>query len=249
MNPIYIAAITLGLASNFHCLGMCGPIALAIPLNRSSKVSMIMGILQYNLGRILIYSVLGAIVGLFGITIQTIGVLQWVSIIVGVILIIYAWRKYFNQLFPSVHFNLGIASFLSSRIGPIAKSQNPFKLFLLGGLNGLLPCGMVFTALINAVLGGSPINSAFAMALFGLGTLPVMILIPFVANSITSSLRVKLNKAVPYLLTVVGLLIVLRGMNLNIPYISPRVTITKNVNNSTNNNSVKMDCCHATSCD
>lgn len=246
MNTIYVAALVLGLASNFHCIGMCGPIAMAIPLDRSSNFRLISGILQYNLGRILVYGLLGAIIGIFGLSIQTIGFLQWMSIIIGITLIVYAWRKYLANLLPSIRLSFSVNQYINKSIGKIIRSKSPFKLLGLGALNGLLPCGMVFAALLNALVAGNSFNSAVAMMIFGAGTLPAMIAVAYLANKMGAKLRIKMNKAVPYLLTVVGLLIVLRGMNLNIPFISPRVSIQQTTEQDPE---VKMDCCHSTSCE
>jgi sulfite exporter TauE/SafE len=112
-------------------------------------------------------------------------------------------------------------------MGKILRNQSPLKLFLFGMLNGLLPCGMVYTALITSVIAGTPILSAFYLFFFGLGTLPGMILITFLANKITTRFRGKINKVLPYFVTIIGALIILRGLNLNIPYLSPKTTIDK----------------------
>jgi sulfite exporter TauE/SafE len=119
---------------------------------------------------------------------------------------------------------------------------------MLGMLNGMLPCGMVYVAMINALLAGHPFSSAGAMIAFGIGTLPSMIAVGFAANRISASVRQKINRAVPYLLTLVGLLIVLRGMNLDIPFISPKVSVvkteTKKRTEKTAEPQVEMSCCH-----
>ncbi len=238
MKTIFIPAFILGAISNLHCLGMCGPIALAIPLNRSSKSAMLFGILQYHLGRVLVYAILGYIVGYIGMGIKLFGVLQAISIIAGIGIIIYAWRKkltFFKNPFTS---SLRHTSLLSRSMGKIMRSESPLKLFLLGALNGLLPCGMVYTALITAVVLGTPLLSATSMLAFGLGTLPGLVAFSLFAQQLGNPIRSKINRYLPYLITVVGLLIVLRGMNLNIPYISPKVSF------SAAKKEVVMDCCH-----
>ena len=238
METIFIPAFILGVISNLHCLGMCGPIALAIPLNRSSKSAMLFGILQYHLGRVLVYVILGYIVGYIGMGIKLFGVLQAISIIAGIGIIIYAWRNkltFFKNPFTS---SLRHTSLLSRSMGKIMRSESPVKLFLLGALNGLLPCGMVYTALITAVVLGTPILSATSMLAFGLGTLPGLVAFSLFAQQLGNPIRSKINRYLPYLITVVGLLIILRGMNLNIPYISPKVSFSEE------KKEVVMDCCH-----
>jgi hypothetical protein len=243
METIFIPAFILGVISNLHCLGMCGPIALAIPLNRSSKSAMLFGILQYHLGRVLVYAILGYIVGYIGMGIKLFGVLQVISIIAGIGIIIYAWRKKINFTkikLPRFLCTLSLSKghFLSQSMGKIMRSESPLKLFLLGALNGLLPCGMVYTALITAVVLGTPILSATSMLAFGLGTLPGLVAFSLFAQQLGNPIRSKINRYLPYLITVVGLLIILRGMNLNIPYISPKVSFSEE------KKEVVMDCCH-----
>lgn len=242
MESILLLGLILGITSNLHCIGMCGPIAMAIPVNRKSNWTILSGVLQYNFGRILTYALLGIIVGSIGITIATLGFLQWLSIFAGIFLILFAWRKWFStKLFSKVP-NFGIQSVVSKGLGKVIKSKSPFKIGTLGILNGFLPCGMVYAALVNALLAGNPTGSAYAMIAFGIGTLPSMIAVGFAANRINSGMRQKFNKVVPYLLTVVGILIVLRGMNLDIPYISPKVSIKTTT--ITNEPEVEMSCCH-----
>lgn len=242
MESVFFIGLVLGITSNLHCIGMCGPIALAIPVNRKSNWTVLSGVLQYNFGRIFTYSFLGVIVGSIGITVQTFGFLQLLSIITGVFMIIYAWRKWLSNKMQLP--TIGMPVIIRKGLGKVIGSNSLFKLSLLGVLNGFLPCGMVYAALINALLAGNPIGSSGAMLAFGIGTLPSMIAVGFAANRINSSMRHKFNKLVPYMLTVVGLLIVLRGMNLDIPYISPKVSLNKTETSKDEKCEVEMSCCH-----
>lgn len=247
MFTFLITGFILGLTANFHCIGMCGPIALAVPVHRQNNVTIIFGALQYNIGRILSYSVLGSIVGIVGISIHTFGILQWLSVLSGLFLIIYAWRKYLSKLFRHHLPTLPIQKYLNFALGKIIKSKHPMKLSFLGMLNGLLPCGMVYAALLNALLTGEIVGSALAMVFFGIGTLPAMVGVIYMANKITPKLRAKFNKVVPYLISIVGLLIVLRGLNLGIPYISPVIKVEQNADNVASKKipQVTMECCHS----
>ena len=239
MFSIFISAFFLGMLANLHCVGMCGPIALALPLNRSSKIEIISGVLQYNFGRILTYTLLGFIVGFIGFGINLIGILQILSIIAGIGIILYAWRKtlFSSGLFQKININF-IHRFASKNMGVIIRNNSPFKLFLFGVLNGVLPCGMVYTALITSVVTGTPTFAAFTLFFFGLGTLPGMILITLFANKITRRFRGRINKILPFLVTIIGLLILLRGLNLDIPYISPKASMNKQTKE------IKMESCH-----
>jgi len=247
MYTFVITGFILGLTSNFHCIGMCGPIALAIPVNRKNNLTILNGAFQYNLGRVLSYAMLGILVGMIGLSIHTFGALQWLSILSGIFLIVFAWRKYLKSIFNTHIPNLPIQGFLNKSLGKVIRSKNPFKLLFLGSLNGLLPCGMVYAGLLNALLTGSVLGSSFAMIAFGIGTLPAMVGVIFMANKITPNLRSKFNKVVPYLISLVGLLIVLRGLNLGIPYVSPLIkTETINPKNAySEGETVNIECCHA----
>jgi sulfite exporter TauE/SafE len=247
MSTFVITGFILGLTSSLHCIGMCGPIAMAVPVNRKNNWTILGGVLQYNLGRIFTYSILGLLIGSIGLTIHTFGILQWLSIISGILLIAYAWRKWLGKSF---HLNIpsfNVNGFVSKGIGTILRSKFPFKLPLLGAMNGLLPCGMVYVALMNALLTGTQGSSALAMIAFGVGTLPSMIAVGFAAGKINGALRTKLNSAVPYMLTLVGFLIILRGMNLGIPFISPKAEMAMKHSSGMQKQEpeMKMDCCHS----
>lgn len=249
MNPFIVNGLLIGLASSFHCIGMCGPISMAIPINRKNNWSILSGVLQYNLGRVFTYAILGFIIGSIGLTIESFGVLQWLSIISGILIILFAWRKWIGQSFHAKIPGLNVNGMISKGIGSVMRSSFPAKLPLLGLLNGLLPCGMVYVALMNAMLTGENFSSSMAMISFGIGTMPAMMAVGFAAGKITGKLRSKLNSGVPYLLTIVGLLVILRGMNLGIPFISPKAEMALQHNKAMQKEepAMKMDCCHSSS--
>ncbi|MBI1835671.1 MAG: sulfite exporter TauE/SafE family protein [Flavobacteriia bacterium] len=228
MNTLLLWAFGIGVIANLHCLGMCGPIAMAIPINRSSKTTQFWGVLQYNFGRITTYSILGFLVGLIGLGIHFIGFLQSLSIVAGFGIIIYAWRKVIFDGTVIQNFSSNfLQKFTSKNMGKILKNNHSFKIFLLGLLNGLLPCGMVYTALITSITAGTPFYSMFCMLTFGLGTLPGMLVITLFANQLSIKFRGRINKVLPYFVTIIGLLILLRGLNLGIPYLSPEIKFSE----------------------
>jgi sulfite exporter TauE/SafE len=216
-----IGSFILGLAGSFHCIGMCGPIALALPLNRTRPVTMFLGILAANLGRIITYMLLGFVIGMIGYSIQLFRVFQAISILFGIGLILIAWRK---QWLKRIEFRTpGLQNWTSKKMSLLLRQNGTFKLFGIGLLNGLLPCGMIFLALANALLAENPIGSAAAMAAFGLGTLPALLGVGFFAQQISQVFRAKLTAAFPYILSVIGIMVILRGANLGIPVISPKM--------------------------
>lgn len=245
MDTFLVSALILGITSNLHCLGMCGPIALAVPVKRTSIYSVISGVAQYNSGRIITYSLLGFIVGNIGITVQTIGIMQGLSIFAGIFLIFFAWRKWWGPKFR-IPVSIMIPGYISKAIRKLMQSDMPLKPLWFGMLNGLLPCGMIYIALLNALLAGSPVKSMVAMTFFGIGTLPVMIAVVFMAQKIGHTLQHKAKLFVPVAMTVVGILMTLRGMNLDIPMISPKVVVNvDDTKGESIQNEVEMTCCHA----
>jgi sulfite exporter TauE/SafE len=225
---LLISAFILGVASSFHCIGMCGPIAMALPLNRRTKGTQLIGLLWNNLGRIVTYAIIGLVIGSIGFSLQLYHFLQGLSIVVGALMIVVAWRK---QLLRKIEFQAGfLQKWIVGNMGKLLASNSPFKLFLLGNLNGLLPCGMIFIAISTALLAENAVGSAAVMASFGLGTLPGMLLVGFFSQQISGPFRTNMSRAFPYIMTAVGALVMLRGANLGIPYLSPKIAATMTTN-------------------
>ena len=216
MSHMYWSAFLMGLLGSFHCIGMCGPLVLALPSKgQLYKVS-------YNLGRTITYASMGALIGLIGESFAMVGLQQSLSIGVGVImLIIVMFTKYKHFDLPMGGAVNKLYLYVKNKLGPLLKSKSVFAPIFIGILNGLLPCGLVYAALFAALSMGSISGSAIYMASFGLGTIPVMLALGLSTGLITPNLRTKLNKAVPYFLAVVAIILILRGMNLGIPYLSP----------------------------
>lgn len=218
---IIISALVLGFMGSFHCVGMCGPIALSLPVQHLKGTDKAIGIGLYNFGRILTYSVAGIFFGLIGMSFQFFGWQQWLSIILGILLILI----FVVQINPSIKLKRS-ASFnkwnqwVISRLTPLFRSQKKRTLIAIGILNGMLPCGLVYMALAGALATGNIIYSAIFMAGFGAGTLPAMVMASYAAGMITVSTRKKIRKVLPFFLAIMGILLILRGMNLDIPVIS-----------------------------
>ncbi|MCY1632849.1 hypothetical protein DF185_12620 [Marinifilum breve] len=219
---VYISALTLGLLGSFHCVGMCGPIALAIPLKTDSWLARIFGGVLYNLGRAITYAVMGAVFGLLGRGLVMSGFQQWVSIIMGAIMIL-------SVITPSIYKNRfnadkGVFSFvgkLKMSLGKLFAQRSYSSLLMIGLLNGLLPCGLVYFAIAGAIATGSSASGSLFMFIFGLGTLPMLLAISLIGNMITLELRKKITKLIPYAIVFIGVLFILRGLSLGIPYLSP----------------------------
>lgn len=217
-----VAAITLGLVGSFHCVGMCGPIALAIPLNSQTWLTKTTGAILYNLGRAITYAIMGAIFGLVSEGFVMAGFQKWVSVLMGAIMVL-------SVLFPSLYKNrfdfdkkaFSLIGKLKLKLGNLLRKKTYGSLFLIGLFNGLLPCGLVYMAIAGALATGSSVSGALFMFIFGIGTLPMLFVISIVGNSISLKLRKKMTKLIPVAVMFIGVLFILRGLGLGIPFISP----------------------------
>lgn len=225
---VFWAAISLGFIGSFHCVGMCGPIALALPLNRDSLLSKFTGVFTYNFGRILTYFLLGGLFGLLGESLVIAGYQQTVSITLGIAILIMVLLP--NQVFSRYKLTSFIYSYigkLKQSLGKLFKKSSYSSLFFIGTLNGLLPCGLVYMGIAGAIATGSSLEGSFFMAMFGLGTVPAMLTLSLLGSSISLNFRNKINKAIPAFLVATALLLILRGLNLGIPYVSPEMSESK----------------------
>ena len=218
---IYTALI-LGLISSLHCIGMCGPIAMMLPVSRTNNTQKFMQIGIYHLGRLTAYGSLGLIFGFLGKGLFIAGMQQQLSIIVGVLMIALVVIP--ERIFMQYNFSKPIYRAISkvkSHIGFQFKRKSLDALFTIGFFNGLLPCGMVYAALFGAVAMQNPWLGTSYMVLFGVGTLPLMTLVVFAANKLSFQWRNKVQKVIPMMLVLVGILFIIRGLGLDIPMISP----------------------------
>jgi sulfite exporter TauE/SafE len=218
------SALILGLLGSLHCAGMCGPIAIALPLSRESWFSRVSGGLLYNSGRTITYVLLGAIFGLAGMGLAVGGLQQVTSIVAGALMILSILIPGLGMV--SSRFNKISDPFtrkIKSAFGTLFGKKSMGSLFTLGILNGFLPCGLVYIALAGALVMSHVYEGALYMLLFGLGTIPMMLAISLAGQMISLKLRKRLSRVVPYFIVLLGVLFILRGLNLGIPYVSPKL--------------------------
>jgi len=232
------AGFVFGILGSFHCVGMCGAIALSLPRAGQSGWRYVLGRVLYNLGRVTTYAALGLVAGLFGQSLQMAGLQQGVSIAAGVLILLLVLLPEKVQgkfagalgLAPALHW-------VKSNLAKFYQRSSLSALFATGLLNGLLPCGFVYIALAGALaMPGLP-ESVLYMALFGFGTMPMMLALSLSGKLISMNTRRLLNKAVPYVAAAMAVIFILRGLSLGIPYISPKVV-------QTTEQTVEMECCH-----
>jgi len=217
-----ITPLTIGIVGSLHCIGMCGPIVVALPLKNQSLLTKVLGAVLYNSGRVATYGLLGVLFGLLGKGIHMAGFQQWTSIILGIVMIISVLFPFvFREKITIGNLLAGMASRLIVRLKKLFVSRSYGSLLLIGLLNGLLPCGLVYVAIAGAINSGSVISGSLFMVLFGIGTTPLLLLATLASDAIGQRIRQKMQKAVPYFVFMLGVLFILRGMSLGIPYISP----------------------------
>ena len=219
---IVIIALSIGLTSSLHCVGMCGPIALSLGLESQNKLKFTLRNLTYQLGRVTTYTILGAILGLIGESLSFAGLQNYLSILIGVLMIIMVMTPKFyengaTQLRPinALMVKVKIA------LGKYLIKKDSSSLYVIGLLNGLLPCGMVYASLTAAIGLGSVYKSALFMFFFGLGTLPLMFATVLFGNFLSVKQRQTILKILPIITLILGVLFILRGLELDIPFISP----------------------------
>lgn len=218
-----IIPLMLGITGSFHCIGMCGPIALVLPLKGKSWFIRIFNGISYNVGRAITYGGLGFIFGLAGAGLSLAGLQQKVSIVMGIVMILTVLVPFiFGGNFSAENLGTPVYQRIKKPLSQLMQSGSAGALFLIGLLNGLLPCGLVYVALAGAIGTGSLTGSMLFMIIFGLGTLPLMLLVSVAGNFVGKTLRNRINQIIPFVVILVGILFILRGLNLGIPYISPK---------------------------
>ncbi|MBS1750772.1 MAG: sulfite exporter TauE/SafE family protein [Bacteroidetes bacterium] len=214
--------LIIGLFSSLHCVGMCGPLALSMPVYHLPATQRFFAILTYNSGRILTYTILGLIFGYAGRHLFIAGLQQVFSIGIGVFMLLMTvlYYVYHRNIQPT--FLNRLYSKVQHLISSVLKSSASTPSFLMLGMaNGLLPCGMVYVAIAGALTTGSVLNSMLFMAMFGAATLPAMVALGLVGARLTLSVRHALRRIIPYGIALMALILILRGLNLGIPFISP----------------------------
>jgi uncharacterized protein len=207
------SAFIFGLISSFHCIGMCGPIAMMLPVERNNPVKKTLQIITYQLGRLTAYGSIGFFLA---------GIQQQLSVFIGIAMILIILIP--ERIFARYNFSKPVYRWISKMkqsLGSHFKNKSFKSLYIIGLLNGFLPCGMVYVALFGAIAMQSASYGVFYMMLFGLGTVPLMSSVVYMNSFLTVRMRNKIQKVIPYVGVAIGILFILRGLGLGIPYVSP----------------------------
>jgi len=230
------AALILGFISSFHCIGMCGPIAFSLGIDATNKFKFHTQNITYQFGRITTYTFMGLMFGIIGRGLNILVYQKYISITAGILLILMVLlpgktSEIGNQMKFLNRFMIKLKIFLSKYI----QRKDYFSRYTTGILNGLLPCGPVYVALTASIAAGNILNSALFMTFYGIGTLPFMFAAVVAGNLMSIKLRNKLNKIYPYMIILMGIIFIFRGLELGIPFLSPS-------SNALQLNAIK-DCC------
>ena len=220
------SALIFGLLGSFHCVGMCGPIAFMLPVDRSNSARKVIQIFAYHLGRIFAYSLIGLFFGLIGKSLYIFGMQQQLSIVIGILMItvvlipVQTFNKY-NFSKPLYY----IISKVKSALGSALKKKTADTFLTIGFLNGFLPCGLVYMAVFASMAMQNAVQGSLYMTLFGLGTIPLMTSAIYLGKFLNSTVKQRIQKATPIFVVIIGALFILRGLGLGIPYLSPAPVI------------------------
>lgn len=215
-------AFFFGLISSLHCIGMCGPIAMMLPLERNNPAKKAFQILLYHAGRLTAYGTLGLVFGLLGKGLYLAGMQQQISIIVGILIIMIVVIP--EKVFAKYNFSKPVYRIISkvkSSLGNQFRKKSPDAIFTIGLLNGFLPCGLVYAALFGAIAMQNEFYGVAYMLLYGLGTIPMMSAVVYMSTMLSNPFRNKIQKVIPIVTVCIGVLFILRGLGLGIPYVSP----------------------------
>ncbi|MGC1632049.1 MAG: sulfite exporter TauE/SafE family protein [Gelidibacter sp.] len=224
------SAVIFGILGSFHCVGMCGPIAFMLPVDRTNSTKKVFQIFTYHFGRILAYSSIGLVFGLVGKSLYIFGLQQQLSIGVGILMIVVVLTP--TKIFNKYNFSKPIYKLISkvkSALGQAFQKKTADTFLTIGFLNGFLPCGLVYMAVFASLAMEGALKGSLYMALFGIGTIPLMTSAIYLGKFLNATIKQRIQKAIPIFIVIIGLLFIVRGLGLGIPYLSP-APVTEMVN-------------------
>jgi len=217
-----LTALIFGLLGSFHCVGMCGPIAFMLPVDRKNPIKRALQVLSYHSGRLFTYGIIGLLFGFLGRSLDLFGFQQHMSIAIGMLMILFVLLPAKSlSLYNGSRFLYKWIGKVKSALGTELRRKSMDSFFTIGFLNGFLPCGLVYMAVFASVASGGAFQGAVYMLFFGLGTIPLMTTATYLGNFLKGTFKKRILKAIPVFVMVVGLLFILRGLGLGIPYVSP----------------------------
>lgn len=215
---MFSTAFILGFAGSIHCMGMCSPLAMSVT-NMSANA--ILSRIVYNSGRIMTYGIIGGVVASVGLGFPLIKYQNLLSILLGVSLLVIGLSGMSMIKVPFVTNALGSFSMLLKRqFSKFLQRKSYFSTFILGSLNGILPCGLSFLALTYCLTLAGPADGFIFMSAFGFGTLPVMLGAGTVFQVLISRFNIRPHKISILLLVISGILLLYRGTGAHSPHVA-----------------------------
>lgn len=211
-----ISGFLIGIVGSLHCATMCGPLVMAFNYNQKSWLRNLL----YHGGRVTTYILIGLAFGILGEGFALVGWQRWLSIGLGIILAVVT---FFPHLKANTMADRWLANILVPMKKRLLKAVNTNKsatLFTLGMLNGLLPCGMVYVAISTSLAVSDLYSAAMVMSGFGLGTLPLLMTIAMGSKLISKTVA-QYRYVIPVFTIIIASMLIIRGLELNIPYLSP----------------------------
>lgn len=221
-NASYAVLFVVGVLTSIHCVGMCGGIMLSQSLSKESKnkLEAIKPALLYNIGRVVSYTILGGIVGAIGSVFSlSITMKAFMQIFAGAFMIIMGFNMAGFKWFRRFHIKLPSAVCRVKR-----KSSSSF---VVGLLNGLMPCGPLQTMQLFALGTGSASKGALSMFVFSLGTVPLMLTFGALSGLLSKGYTKKILKFSGVLIIVLGLIMGNRGFTLAGININPLTALAR----------------------
>lgn len=218
-----IAGFVLGILGSVHCVGMCGPLIIAIPFQAiESKAKKAIAYLLYGGGKTLAYMMLGLLVGMIGSKAQQLHAQRYVSIVAGVLLLLSVLLPMiFKNKSWSPKFISTFTAWVNKNIAKQFQNQRLYSFGIIGFFNGLLPCGLVYVAIASSASAISLAGSISFMLFFGIATMLSLSVFSIAFQGLSMNVRNQLRKVFPYIIIITALLLIMRGLQLGIPYLSP----------------------------
>ena len=205
---MWYTAILIGITGSLHCAGMCSPLLMAVT---NLTKSVVLNRVLYNGGRILTYAALGSMFSGVGSFLPISPFQDLLSLLFGAAIIIVAFFRFGHIKIPFLFSGVNrLTSFLKEKFAFLLKRKTFAAVFLMGALNGFLPCGMTLIALSYCLLLTGPVDGFNFMLLFGVGTLPVMIgFAPLLALTVRK-LNLSLQKTTTVMMICSGAILIAR---------------------------------------
>lgn len=229
---VLIAGATLGMASWLHCIGMCGPLVTVMVPRGDGGMGMLMRTILYHAGRTLMYCILGVLLGSVTDGARIVVVGSTVSLLTGSVMIALGFVQFIGtrahlpeQITRKVHRLTMIIREWSTSLSPSLRAA------VHGMINGLLPCGVSMSAIIAAATLSSGMDRILFLVAFGIVTSPALAGLALLINRINSRWQGHLRTVSAVAVVVIGVLVTMRGMSLDIPYVSPNTAGSVHVHN------------------